>query len=133
MGEMVEDLKRDPTRIQRDRALDDMKRGLLSYGLWGSLGWQDIRQRYRRSAIGPFWITNERTKDSLSRSEPVISIHTKKKKRVAPCKNNGTTWRYKGVPGKVHSVVDSEMERANPLWHLRSGEGCGVRQSRDRS
>lgn len=57
MGEMVEDLKRDPTRIQRDRALDDMKRGLLSYGLWGSLGWQDIRQRYRRSMIGPFWIT----------------------------------------------------------------------------
>lgn len=29
----------------------------MSYALWGSLGWQDIRQRYRRSAIGPFWIT----------------------------------------------------------------------------
>ena len=57
MGEMIEDLKKDSTRIQLDRALDDMKRGLLSYGLWGSLGWQDIRQRYRRSAIGPFWIT----------------------------------------------------------------------------
>lgn len=43
--------------IQREKAFDDMKRGLLSYELWGSLGWQDIRQRYRRSVIGPFWIT----------------------------------------------------------------------------
>ena len=25
--------------------------------LVGTLGWQDIRQRYRRSAIGPFWLT----------------------------------------------------------------------------
>lgn len=27
------------------------------YSLVGMLGWQDIRQRYRRSAIGPFWLT----------------------------------------------------------------------------
>jgi ABC-2 type transport system permease protein len=25
--------------------------------LWGHLGWQDIRQGYRRSVIGPLWIT----------------------------------------------------------------------------
>jgi ABC-2 type transport system permease protein len=25
--------------------------------LWGHLGWQDIRQRYRRSVLGPIWIT----------------------------------------------------------------------------
>jgi ABC-2 type transport system permease protein len=25
--------------------------------LWGHLGWQDIKQRYRRSVIGPLWIT----------------------------------------------------------------------------
>jgi ABC-type polysaccharide/polyol phosphate export permease len=25
--------------------------------LWLTLGWHDIRQRYRRSVIGPFWIT----------------------------------------------------------------------------
>ena len=29
----------------------------MSYPLWMSLGWQDIKQRYRRSALGPFWIT----------------------------------------------------------------------------
>jgi ABC-type polysaccharide/polyol phosphate export permease len=25
--------------------------------VWGALGWHDIRQRYRRSVIGPFWFT----------------------------------------------------------------------------
>ena len=25
--------------------------------LWGRLGWQDVRRRYRRTAIGPWWIT----------------------------------------------------------------------------
>jgi ABC-2 type transport system permease protein/lipopolysaccharide transport system permease protein len=25
--------------------------------LWGTLGWNDIAQRYRRSLIGPFWLT----------------------------------------------------------------------------
>jgi ABC-2 type transport system permease protein len=25
--------------------------------LWGHLGWQDIRQRYRRSVLGPIWIS----------------------------------------------------------------------------
>jgi ABC-type polysaccharide/polyol phosphate export permease len=27
------------------------------YPLWWALAWQDIRQRYRRSVLGPFWIT----------------------------------------------------------------------------
>src|SRR3954465_10779245 len=25
--------------------------------IWGMLAWDDIRQRYRRSILGPFWIT----------------------------------------------------------------------------
>jgi ABC-type polysaccharide/polyol phosphate export permease len=35
----------------------DIVEGALAWRLWGSLGWQDIRQRYRRSTIGPFWVT----------------------------------------------------------------------------
>ena len=31
--------------------------GLKSWRLWMLLGWLDIRQRYARSALGPFWIT----------------------------------------------------------------------------
>jgi lipopolysaccharide transport system permease protein len=30
---------------------------LMAWRLWFLLGWLDIRQRYARSSIGPFWIT----------------------------------------------------------------------------
>ncbi|MEV0065863.1 ABC transporter permease [Amycolatopsis sp. NPDC050768] len=39
------------------RAIADIKEGLAARQLWTHLGWQDIKQRYRRSVIGPFWIT----------------------------------------------------------------------------
>ncbi|GGE24512.1 sugar ABC transporter permease [Aureimonas endophytica] len=32
-------------------------RGLSLVDIWGTLGWLDVRQRYRRSVIGPFWVT----------------------------------------------------------------------------
>lgn len=35
----------------------DLYEGLRAWPLWTMLGWEDIRQRYRRSVIGPFWIT----------------------------------------------------------------------------
>lgn len=38
-------------------AASDIRDGLLAWQLWSLLGWQDIRQRYRRSTIGPFWLT----------------------------------------------------------------------------
>jgi ABC-2 type transport system permease protein len=39
------------------RAWDDVMRGVRANELWAHLGWQDIKQRYRRSVIGPLWIT----------------------------------------------------------------------------
>ncbi|MBA3523876.1 MAG: ABC transporter permease [Geodermatophilaceae bacterium] len=38
-------------------AFDDLARGWRQRPLWGHLGWQDIKQRYRRSVLGPIWIT----------------------------------------------------------------------------
>lgn len=35
----------------------DVVSGLGLWRLWGRLGWNDILQRYRRSALGPFWLT----------------------------------------------------------------------------
>jgi ABC-type polysaccharide/polyol phosphate export permease len=37
--------------------LRDISDGLANWRLWSMLGWNDIHQRYRRSALGPFWIT----------------------------------------------------------------------------
>jgi ABC-2 type transport system permease protein/lipopolysaccharide transport system permease protein len=38
-------------------AATDLLAGLSHWELWSALGWRDIRQRYRRSIIGPFWLT----------------------------------------------------------------------------
>jgi ABC-type polysaccharide/polyol phosphate export permease len=37
--------------------LFDVADGVRRRELWTTLGWQDIRQRYRRSVLGPFWVT----------------------------------------------------------------------------
>ncbi|MEV0677143.1 ABC transporter permease [Actinosynnema sp. NPDC050436] len=39
------------------RAFGDIRDAWRQRELWGHLGWQDIKQRYRRSVIGPLWIT----------------------------------------------------------------------------
>ncbi len=39
------------------RAFGDVRDAWHQRELWGHLGWQDIKQRYRRSVIGPLWIT----------------------------------------------------------------------------
>lgn len=39
------------------RAIGDLTAGFGQRELWLHLGWQDIKQRYRRSLLGPIWIT----------------------------------------------------------------------------
>ncbi|MFY9190573.1 MAG: ABC transporter permease [Lawsonella sp.] len=39
------------------RAFQDLIDGWKADELWIMLGWQDIKQRYRRSTLGPLWIT----------------------------------------------------------------------------
>lgn len=39
------------------QARDDLVEGLRRWRLWSRLGWHDIRKRYRRSVLGPFWLT----------------------------------------------------------------------------
>ncbi len=39
------------------KAWTDIVRGLYMYPLWWGLAWLEIKQRYSRSMIGPFWIT----------------------------------------------------------------------------
>jgi len=44
-----------PSRVRS--GVKDVLDGFRSYPVWMTLGMQDIRQRYRRSMLGPFWIT----------------------------------------------------------------------------
>jgi lipopolysaccharide transport system permease protein len=38
-------------------AVGSIAAGLAQWPLAATLGWQDIKQRYRRSKVGPFWLT----------------------------------------------------------------------------
>jgi len=38
-------------------AIKDIKDGVGSIYIWPMLGWLEIKQRYRRSVLGPFWLT----------------------------------------------------------------------------
>lgn len=50
-----------PSRsVTLSAAWSDLKRGFAQRELWLALGWQDIKQRYRRSTLGPLWITISR-------------------------------------------------------------------------
>src|SRR5213080_4845234 len=39
------------------KAMFDFSSGFALWPLWLRLGWNDILQRYRRSVLGPFWLT----------------------------------------------------------------------------
>lgn len=49
------------TRLEQSAltlAKTDLIDGLTTHvPIWGILGWMDIKQRYRRSVLGPFWLT----------------------------------------------------------------------------
>ncbi len=42
---------------QYDLAFRDLADGVLKWRLWSRAGWSDVRARYRRTTIGPFWAT----------------------------------------------------------------------------
>lgn len=44
-------------RPDYERAFKDIVDGVLSSEIWGRFGWQEVRRRYRRTSLGPFWTT----------------------------------------------------------------------------
>lgn len=49
--------RHEDLRHQLRSGFEDLFAGLRMWQLWMLIGWNDIRERYRRSLIGPFWIT----------------------------------------------------------------------------
>lgn len=50
-------ITRGDTQRSFSAAVADVVDGLAAWRLWGRMGWNDILQRYRRSMLGPFWLT----------------------------------------------------------------------------
>ncbi|NNM58458.1 MAG: ABC transporter permease [Legionellales bacterium] len=43
--------------MKKSAVFYDIADSIFRYQIWFLLGWQDIKLRYRRSTIGPFWLT----------------------------------------------------------------------------
>lgn len=54
--------------LEKDAA-SDLLNGFRRRELWGRLGWLDVRRRYRRTTIGPFW-------NSITLAVYVLSVGT---------------------------------------------------------
>lgn len=39
------------------RARADVLDGIANWRIWSRMGWQEIKRRYRRTVLGPFWVT----------------------------------------------------------------------------
>ena len=95
-----------PAPSQAALAVFDLVQGAAAHHLWHLLGWQDIRQRYRRSVLGPFWLT-------LSMGALVAAL--------------GTLY---GMLFKVEmAVYVPHLALGFIVWALISGvttDGCGV-------
>ena len=46
-----------PLSSRSKLAVRDIEQGVREWRLWLTMAWNDIRMRYRRSVLGPFWIT----------------------------------------------------------------------------
>lgn len=54
---LIIDASRPSWALRFKRAFADIGEALRHPETWMALAWQDLRQRYRRSLLGPFWIT----------------------------------------------------------------------------
>lgn len=50
-----------------------------------------------------FHYINDKAKEFIKKQQPVISVDTKKKELVGNFKNNGKTWKKKGMPEEVNA------------------------------
>lgn len=70
---------------------------------------------------------NNRAKEFLRKSLPVISVDTKKKELVGKYKNHGHEWEVKGKPVEVlsHDFPDPKMPKAVPYGVYDIGKNAG--------
>lgn len=95
----------------------DLVHGLREWRLWAFLGLQDIRQRYRRSLLGPFWLTlglgatvigigllySQILKSPANQYVPFIAISLLVWNMLSACVNESTTM-LTGAQGVITSI-----------------------------
>jgi hypothetical protein len=99
--------------------------GDLEYSLQANKKTTEGKQHPDRNA--QFEHINAQAKAFQERSQPVISVDTKKKELVGDFKNGGQEWQPKGnpVPVRVHDFVDKKLGKAIPYGVYDIGRNDG--------
>ena len=86
----------------------------LGYSLQGNRKTREGSEHVDRNA--QFEHINEQVGAYQRRSQPVISVDTKKKELIGDFKNGGREWRPKGQPEEVrtHDFMDRDLGKVNP-------------------
>ena len=120
---LAEELNKHGHRIG-DRKVAKLLHG-LHYSLQANAKTREGSKHVDRNA--QFEYINTLTKAFQKRTQPVISVDTKKKELVGDFKNNGAEWRPKGQPQevRVHDFEDKEMGKVVPcgVYDIVKNEG----------
>lgn len=97
----------------------------MQYSLQGNAKTIEGAQHPDRNA--QFEFISKETKAFQRRSQPVISVDTKKKELIGAYKNGGREWHPKGQPTEteVHDFMDKELGKAIPYGVYDVGENSG--------
>ncbi|MDD5207091.1 MAG: ISAzo13 family transposase [Desulfobacterales bacterium] len=120
---LAEELNRQGHRVG-DRKVADLLHG-LHYSLQANAKMREGSSHPDRNA--QFEYINALAKAFQKRSQPVISVDTKKKELVGDFKNNGSEWQPKNQPEevRVHDFEDKELGKVTPygVYDIAKNEG----------
>jgi hypothetical protein len=120
---LAEELNRQGHRLG-DRKVADLLHG-LHYSLQANAKTREGSSHPDRNA--QFEYINALAKAFQKRSQPVISVDTKKKELVGDFKNNGSEWQPKNQPQevRVHDFEDKELGKVIPygVYDIAKNEG----------
>jgi transposase len=120
---LAAELQKQGFRIGRQKVADLLAE--LGYSLQANRKTREGNQHPDRDAQFEYIATQVR--QFQGRSQPVISVDTKKKELVGDFKNGGREWRPKGKPQevRVHDFVDKQLGKAIPygVYDLTANAG----------
>ena len=115
----LQSLKTQVTRSScLEIAIKDLIDGLKKYPIWVNLSWQDIRLRYRRSYLGPFWITLSMIVTIYSMGFIYARLFKANINQYLPYIASGIlTWTF--VSGLIGELTDSFTESGHFIKQIK--------------
>lgn len=106
------------TKRQVIAAANDLKAGAAGWRVWHLLAWQEIRQRYRRSLLGPFWLTISMAVQMLTMGTVVAILFNQSFDRFLPYVCVGLIF-WTMMSGIFHEGSTAFVAASGFILHMR--------------